>query len=168
MIDHILEQRLVIARARPEVFAFFADPAHASRLMPPWIRVTLLGGAGRTVGAGTVLDYRVSCLGVPFAWRAFVREFDPPFRFLDVQLRGPFARWEHRHRFLADGDGTLMEDRITYRLPLGLVGGAAHAVAFRHLVAAAWRRRTQRIGELVGPVSSPEGTAGRRPCSADR
>ena len=103
MVDHILEQRLVIGRARPEVFAFFADPTRVGRLLPPWIRVTLLSGAGTTVGAGTVLDYRVTCLGLPFAWRAFVREFDPPFRFLDVQLRGPFARWEHRHRFLADG-----------------------------------------------------------------
>ena len=35
MVDHILEQRLVIGRARPEVFAFFADPARARRLLPP-------------------------------------------------------------------------------------------------------------------------------------
>ena len=27
-------------------------------------------------------------LGVPVRWRAFIREFDPPDRFLDVQLRG--------------------------------------------------------------------------------
>jgi hypothetical protein len=157
MVDHIIEERLVIGRARPEVFAFFADPARAGCLMPSWIRVTLLGGTGQPVGAGTVLDYRVTCLGLSVAWRAFVREFDPPFRFLDVQLRGPFTRWEHRHRFLADGDVTLMEDRLVYRLPLGLVGWAAHAVALRHLMAAAWRRRRERIGELVGPVSSPEG-----------
>ena len=34
-------------------------------------------------------------------WRVMVREFDPPYRFVDVQLWGPFARWEHRHRFVA-------------------------------------------------------------------
>ena len=157
MVDHILEQRLLIGRARPEVFAFFADPACASRLVPPWIRVTLLSGAGKAVVAGTVLDYRITCLGVPFAWRAFVREFDPPFRFLDAQLRGPFARWEHRHRFLTDDNGTLMEDRLVYRLPLGLVGRAVHAVVLGRLMTAAWRHRTQRIGALIGPVSSPEG-----------
>jgi ligand-binding SRPBCC domain-containing protein len=152
MVDHILEQRLLIAGGRAEVFALVADPRQASRLLPPWLRVRLLRGPAGPPGAGTVLDYRVTCLGVPFAWRAFVREFDPPFRFLDVQLRGPFARWEHRHRFLTAGEGTLMEDRLVYRLPLGLAGRAAHAVALGHLMRAAWRYRTRRIGELVGPV----------------
>jgi ligand-binding SRPBCC domain-containing protein len=166
VVDHILEQRLVIGRPRPEVFAFFADPTRARRLMPAWIRVTLLSETGQEVGAGTVLDYRVACLGLPFAWRTFVREFDPPFRFLDVQLRGPFARWEHRHRFQAEGDGTLMEDRLVYRLPLGLVGWTAHTVALRHLMAAAWRRRRERIGELVGPVSDPPADHSGRPVSA--
>lgn len=156
MLDHILEQRVVIGRARPEVFACLADPRQASHLLPRWIRVQLVSGDGAPVGAGTVLDFRVTYLGVPFAWRTFVREFDPPFRFLAVQLRGPFARWEHRHRFLAVGDATLMEDRLVYRLPLGLAGRAAHAVVVGRLMATAWRYRTRRIGELVGPVRSPE------------
>src|SRR5262245_11714366 len=154
MVDHILQQRLVIGRARPEVFAFFADPARTAGLLPSWIRRTVVGETG-TPEAGAVFDYRVVCLGVPFAWRAFIREFDPPFRFLDVQLRGPFARWEHRHRFMADGGDTLMEDRLVFRLPLGLAGQAAHAVALRYLVAAAWKHRTRRIAQLVGPVSAP-------------
>jgi ligand-binding SRPBCC domain-containing protein len=105
--------------------------------------------------AGTALDYRLTCLGVSVGWRIFVREFDPPFRFLDVQLRGPFARWEHRHRFLAGRGGTLMEDRLVYRLPLGLLGRAAHVAALRRLMAAAWRHRTRRIAELLGPVTPP-------------
>jgi ligand-binding SRPBCC domain-containing protein len=156
MIDHTLVQRVLIDCARPEVFAFVADPRQASRLTPPWMRMRLVAGPASAVGAGAVLDYRVSCLGVPFAWRAFVREFDPPFRFLAVQLRGPFARWEHRHRFLIAGGGTLMEDRLVYRLPLGLAGRAAHAVALGPLLRAAWRYRSRRIGELVGPVRECE------------
>jgi ligand-binding SRPBCC domain-containing protein len=155
MIDHIIEQRLVIARDRPEVFAFFADPHRPGQLLPRWIRMTLVSGAERTMEAGTALDYRLACLGVSVGWRIFVREFDPPFRFLDVQLRGPFARWEHRHRFLAGRGGTLMEDRLVYRLPLGLLGRAAHVAALRRLMAAAWRHRTRRIAELLGPVTPP-------------
>src|SRR5262245_44991926 len=156
MVDHIIEERLVIGRPRPEVFAFFAEPARACQLLPPWIRVRLEGAVASPMAAGTVLDYRIRGLGVPFAWLTFVREFDPPYRFLDVQVRGPFSRWEHRHRFMTDGAGTLMEDRVVYRLPLGFLGRTAHAAALRHLMAAAWKCRTRRIEELVGPVSAPE------------
>jgi ligand-binding SRPBCC domain-containing protein len=92
--------------------------------------------------------------GLPLRWRGLVREFDPPFRFLEVQVQGPFARWEHRHRFLARGPTTLMEDRLVYRLPFGWGGRAAHVVLGERLMAAAWAYRRHRIEELVGPVSS--------------
>src|SRR5207249_7084735 len=50
------------------------------------------------MAAGSVYDLALSWFGVPMRWRAFIREFDPPYRFVDVQVRGPYARWEHRHR----------------------------------------------------------------------
>src|SRR5262249_47865501 len=111
-----------------------------------------------------VLDLKLSWLGVPLRWRAFIREWDPPYRFVDVQVRGPYARWEHRHRFLEERGGTWVEDRITYRLPLGPLGRAAHALCVRRQIAALWRYRTRRLREAVGPVSSaPAGS-----CRASR
>ncbi|PYM75280.1 MAG: CDP-paratose 2-epimerase, partial [Candidatus Rokuibacteriota bacterium] len=47
--------------------------------------------------------------------------------------------------------------RVTYRLPLGPLGRAAHALLVRQQIAALWRYRTRRLGELVGPLSSPAG-----------
>lgn len=156
MVDHILERRLVIDRPRAEVFAFFADPGHVRELTPPWVRLERVRSPA-SLGAGTVVDYRMRLFGLPLAWRGFVREFDPPFRYLEVQLRGPFARWEHRHRFLTRDSATLMEDRLVYRLPLGYAGRAAHLLLGARLMRAAWSYRTERIGALVGPVSPWEG-----------
>jgi len=151
MADHVLEARVWLGRPRADVFAFFADPANLARLTPPSLRVRLLTPAP-VMGAGTVLDYELRWLGLPIRWRAFVREYDPPYRFLDVQLRGPYARWEHRHRFLEADAGTVVEDRVVYRLPLGVVGRAAHAVLVERQLRAAWAYRTRRLGELLGPV----------------
>jgi ligand-binding SRPBCC domain-containing protein len=151
MPDYILETRGWLPKPRAEVFPFFADPANLARITPSWLGFRLRSPAPPMV-AGAVFDYRISWLGVPIRWRAFIREFDPPVRFVDVQVRGPYARWEHRHLFLEEAGGTWIEDRVTYRLPLGVLGRLAHAVVVQRQLAAIWRYRERRIGELVAPV----------------
>ena len=154
MADYILESRVWLARARAELFTFFAEPTNLARITPPTYRVALVS-APAGLAAGAVLDFEMSWLGVPVRWRAFIREWDPPFRFVDVQIRGPWARWEHRHRFLEEAGGTWVEDRVTYRPPLGPLGRAAHALILHRRLRALWKYRTARLGALVGPVGSP-------------
>lgn len=156
MADHILESRVWVARARAEVFAFFADPANLVLLAPPALHLRLVSPPA-PMAAGRIYDLKFSWLGVPLRWRLFIREFDPPYRFVDVQVRGPYARWEHRHRFLDDAGGTWVEDRVTYRLPLGPLGRATHALLVGRQLATAWAYRDRRLGELVGRVSSTAG-----------
>jgi len=150
MADHVLEARVWLARPRPEVFAFFADPRNLLRLTPPHVGLRLRTDHV-TLTAGAVLDFRVRWLGVPLRWRSYVREYDPPYRFVDVQVRGPWARWEHRHLFLEDGGGTWMEDRVTYRLPLGPLGRLAHGVLVERQLRALWAYRQARLAELLAP-----------------
>lgn len=157
MADHVIESRVWLARPRPDVFAFFADPGSCARLTPPAFRVRCLT-PDVALTAGAVLEFRLRWFGVaPLRWRAFVREWDPPYRFVDVQVRGPFARWEHRHRFVEEGGGTWVEDRVTYRLPLGPVGRLAHALAVERQLREVWAYRHRRLAELVKPLSAPAG-----------
>lgn len=39
--------------------------------------------------------------------------------FRDEMLDGPFPTWVHTHTFFADGEETVIEDRVEYELPLG-------------------------------------------------
>jgi len=156
MPDHILERRVWLPRSRPEVFELFADPRNLSRLRPRWARPRWLAAPPARLAAGAVLDFRVAAL--PGAWRVFIREFDPPYRFVDAQLRGPFARWEHRHRFIegppadepAGAPGTWVEDRLTYRLPLGVLGRVAHALGAGRRLRRLFDYRDRRLLELLG------------------
>ena len=158
MADYVLESRVWLARPRPEVFAFFADPLSLERLTPPALRLRLVT-RNVAMTRGAVLDFRLRWLGVvPLRWRAFVREWDPPFRFVDVQVRGPYARWEHRHRFLEEGGGTWVEDRVIYRLPCGALGRLTHALLVQRQIRDAWDYRSRQLGELVAkPLSAPAG-----------
>ncbi len=151
MADFIVESRLWLPKPRAEVFAFLADPVNLPSVMPPSLGVRLVTSPP-AMAAGAVFDLRLAWLGVPLRWRAFVREYDPPVRFLDVQVRGPYARWEHRHLFLVAGDGTRVEDRVVYRLPFGPLGRLAHALLVGHQLGRLWAHRRERIGELLGPV----------------
>ncbi len=151
MADYILERRVWLARPRAEVFAFFADPRNLERLHPVWARPQWLAPPPPRLAAGALLDFRAA--GLPGRWRVIIREFDPPYRFVDAQLVGPFARWEHRHRFGegAEGEGgTWVEDRVTYRLPLGPLGRLVHVLAAGRRVRGLFDYRDRRLRELFG------------------
>jgi ligand-binding SRPBCC domain-containing protein len=122
--------------------------------MPPSLRLRIVTPT-TTLAAGVVLDLRVTWLGIPVPWRVYIREYDPPYRFVDVQVRGPWARWEHRHLFLEEDGGTWLEDRLTYRPPLGPLGRLAHALALERQVRALWAYRQRRLGELLAPAATP-------------
>lgn len=155
MADHVLERRVWLPRPRPEVFELFADPRSITRLHPAWARPRWLAAPPARLAAGAVLDFRVPV--PPGAWRVIIREFDPPYRFVDAQLRGPFARWEHRHRFLEGPErdetavpvGTWVEDRVTYRLPFGVLGRIVHALGVGRYIRRLFDYRDRRLRELL-------------------
>jgi ligand-binding SRPBCC domain-containing protein len=155
MADYVLERRVWLPRPRPEVFDFFADVRNLPELTPPSTGFSWLAPPPARLEAGGVLDFSVRVLGVRMRWRVMIREFDPPYRFVDAQLWGPFARWEHRHRFLegpaaaerGGALGTWVEDRVTYRMPLGALGRAAHALGAGRRIAALFDYRERRLRE---------------------
>jgi ligand-binding SRPBCC domain-containing protein len=154
MPDHILESRLLLPAPRERVFEFFATPENLAAITPRWLGLTLLTPAPIVMAAGTVLDYRIRWLGLPFRWRSLIREYDPPYRFVDVQVIGPYTRWEHRHMFLEEEGGTVVEDRVTYRLPLGPLGVLAHRLCARRQLEAIFAYRQERLCSLL---ASPTG-----------
>ena len=151
MADYIVESRMWLPKPRADVFAFFTDPTNLIRVTPPWLGLRLVK-APPSLSAGAVLDLRVTWLGLPLRWRTYIREYDPPFRFLDVQVQGPYARWEHRHVFLSEEHGTTIEDRIVYRLPLGPLGRLAHVTVVKRQLQSIWTYRHRQVAKLLAPV----------------
>jgi ligand-binding SRPBCC domain-containing protein len=149
MPDHILESRLMLPAPRQRVFDFFARPENLAAITPSWLGFTLLTPPPITLAAGTVLDYRIRWLGLSLRWRSLIREYDPPYRFVDVQVIGPYARWEHRHTFLEEAGGTAVEDRVTYRLPLGPLGELAHRICVRRQLEVIFAYRRERLRALL-------------------
>ena len=71
---------------------------------------------------GDDVTWKAWHFGIPFRMTSKISTYERPTRFVDEQVRGPFARWHHEHRFEALDGGTLMIDVVDYRSPLGPIG----------------------------------------------
>ena len=70
---------------------------------------------------GTEIEYRLKLHGFPLGWKSRITAWDPPHRFVDEQIRGPYRRWEHEHRFEPSGEGTIVRDLVRYAVLGGWV-----------------------------------------------
>ena len=154
METHRLETRIRLAQPRERIFEFFADPQNLERLTPPSLRFEILSKDARVTRPGTRLDYRLRIRGIPVRWQSEISVWEPPARFVDRQVRGPYRLWIHEHTFANDdAGGTWVGDNVEYAVPGG-------RIVQRWLVAPEleriFRYRHQVLEEIfrVGPARS--------------
>lgn len=106
-----------------EVFPFFADALNLERITPPFLRFRVVTPPPIDMRAGALLDYRLRIHGVPIRWRTEITAWDPPNRFVDEQVRGPYRTWVHEPIFesLEGGARTKATDTVRYAAPGGRV-----------------------------------------------
>ena len=153
---HLLERSQLVPRPRSEVFAFFGNARNLEAITPDFLHFEILPPVPARMAEGALIDYRLSLFGLPFRWRTRIAAWVPEARFVDVQVRGPYARWHHTHTFEEVPGGTVVGDRVEYQLPLGPLGEIAHPVLVRRTLERIFDHRQRRVAELLG------GAAGER------
>jgi ligand-binding SRPBCC domain-containing protein len=144
---HVLETDIRLASPRDEVFPFFADAMNLQQITPPFLDFRILTPPPIRMEAGTLIDYSLKLRGIPIRWRTRIAGWDPPFSFVDEQVRGPYRLWVHEHRFLEEDEGTRVLDRVRYAVP----GGAlVHRLLVRREVERIFAYRTERLRERFG------------------
>lgn len=82
---------------------------------------------------GMLIDYYVSPLfGVKLDWQTEITQVKFQESFTDFQKKGPFKLWNHFHEFIPNDKGVLMNDTVTYELPLGFLGEIAHNIMVKN------------------------------------
>jgi ligand-binding SRPBCC domain-containing protein len=147
---HTLKRRQIIERPLIEVFRFFKKPENLERITPQSIGFNILTPRPITMKKGTVLDYTIRLIGVSVRWTTLISEYDPPHRFSDVAIRGPYSFWFHKHTFKEEKGGTVMTDEVHYSLPFGFIGEIAHFFCVKRQLNYIFDYRAKIIGNLLG------------------
>ncbi len=130
-----------------EVFAFFADARNLERLTPPPLRFEIVTPEPIAMRPGALIDYWIRLHGIPLRWQSEITAWEPPYRFIDEQRRGPYRRWIHQHIFRAGGEGTIAEDQVEYAVLGGsLVNRFFVAPDLKHIFA----YRREKLAEIFG------------------
>ncbi len=150
------------------VFAFFSNPENLPRIMPSASGTQLLSVnriaplvshesiSDKAAGVGSTLV--TSFLVLPFLplrqrWIARITEFEWNHHFADMQDKGPFKSWHHRHQFAAaakDGvPGTTIRDVIDYEIRFGFLGKIADALFVRGQMETTFKERQRKLPELL-------------------
>ena len=144
---HIFKSAMVLPHNIHDVFQFFADAANLEKITPPELGFHIITPTPIPMGEDTLIDYKLRLFGMPFSWTARIRRWEPPFQFVDEQVKGPYRLWIHTHRFFELDRATRITDEVLYGLPLWPLGEALFPL-IHYLIVRIFRFRRRAIRDV--------------------
>ena len=124
MKTYFFKQETHIPHPLETVFHFFSNAENLNRLTPPHLDFEILTPLPIQMAEGTLIDYQLKIYKIPIKWKTKIIAWEPPYRFIDAQLKGPYRKWIHEHKFEAADDRTKMTDTVEYAIPGGIFSPA--------------------------------------------
>ncbi len=117
MQPHVLTTQTKLHASLEEVFAFFSRAENLNQVTPPELHFKILTPLPLEMKVGTIIDYQIRLSGIPFHWRTLITAWEPPYRFVDQQMKGPYKLWHHEHTFEQKDGYVLMTDCVHFLSP---------------------------------------------------
>jgi ligand-binding SRPBCC domain-containing protein len=101
------------------------------------------------IDLGQEVTWRARHFGIHWTMTSRIVELERPTYFVDHQVRGPFSKFRHEHRFSAEDGATRMGDVVTFEAPLGPLGALAEVVFLRTYVQRLIDRRNRYLKQAA-------------------
>jgi ligand-binding SRPBCC domain-containing protein len=146
----VIRREQLLPRPPEDAFQFFSDAFNLEAVTPPWLGFRVVTPGPIEMGEGTLIEYRLRLHRVPVRWLTRIEVWDPPRRFVDVQVRGPYRYWHHTHSFEPADGGTLMRDEVRYEIPYGPLGSLAARLFVRRDLERIFDHRHEAVALALG------------------
>ncbi|WP_321393863.1 SRPBCC family protein [uncultured Desulfuromusa sp.] len=149
---HFLEREILLNQPVENIWKFMATPANLNELTPPELNFQIVSELPEKMYNGLIIEYRISIpLFGNWRWLTEIKHIREGVYFVDEQRIGPYRLWYHEHHIEAVGQKqTRMTDRVSYKLPFGLMGQMVHQFWVKNMLETIFAYRAQRLTELFG------------------
>ncbi|MEJ2543514.1 MAG: SRPBCC family protein [Calditrichaceae bacterium] len=145
---HTLQTEVVLNDSNESVFSFFSNIENLERITPDWLNFTILRQTPIDIKKGSLFYFQIRIFKVPLKWKTEITCWEPPYRFIDEQLKGPYKKWIHEHRFIDEGNQTRMIDIVNYQVPGWFFSSLIHKLFVRNAVKKIFRYRKETIKQI--------------------
>ncbi|MCC6358929.1 MAG: TIGR01777 family protein [Phycisphaerales bacterium] len=139
----VFEKRSTLGAPADALFGWHASPGAFERLAPPWETLRIIGRTG-SIRDGDRLTFQLRKWPAWITWEAVHRGFVEGEQFVDEQLRGPFRRWVHTHRFeRVDAGRSALVDHVDFEPPFAAITKSTVRRAIERMFR--WRHERTRL-----------------------
>jgi ligand-binding SRPBCC domain-containing protein len=150
MQAHSLTFETKLYRSLDEIFDFFSNAENLNTVTPTEVEFSMLTPTPIKMQVGTLINYRIKLMGIPFYWRTHINVWEPPYRFVDEQVKGPYILWHHEHTFEQKDGYVLMTDKLHYLSPGWFLEPLINRFFVTPQIKKIWQYRDQQFKKLFG------------------
>lgn len=134
-----------------EAWEFFSSPKNLEKITPKSMGFKITSGKPGKMYAGQIISYKVSPLpGIKTNWVTEITHVEDGKFFVDEQRFGPYSMWHHEHHFEEIPGGVRMTDKVSYKIPFGILGHLAQGIMVKRQLKGIFEYRMKTLEEMFG------------------
>ena len=146
---YTLEAQTVVQTPIEKAWEYFSNPSNLAEITPEYMGFNITSKIPKKMFAGQIISYIVRpILSLKTNWVTEIKHVDAPNFFVDEQRYGPYSMWHHEHHFIKNGNQTQMIDRVSFKIPLGILGHLAYPILVKPQLKKIFQYREKKLKNL--------------------
>ncbi len=147
---HTLNRSTIVKAPMTRVWEFIATPKNLNRITPENMAFEILTDLPEVMYDGLLIHYKVKIpLFGRWNWLTEIKQIRTGHSFVDEQRIGPYKFWYHYHEIQPLNEGTRIIDRVTYQMPLRLLGDIINILVVKDQLKNTFDYREHLFKELL-------------------